>query len=48
MTLLETMWSGADADDVAADLESGALVLSGNFKGLESDIVADYFSTESK
>ncbi len=42
MTLLETMWNGADADDVAADLESGALVLSGNFKGLEDKIVKDY------
>ena len=43
MTLLETMWNGANAADVAADLESGALVLSGNFKGLEAKVAADYF-----
>ena len=43
MTLLETLWNneGDEAETVAA-LDSGDLQLSGNFRGHEAEVVADY------
>ena len=50
MTLLETIWNqeGTESDvvrTVVAQMESGSLKLSGNFRGSELDIVADLSET---
>jgi hypothetical protein len=52
-TLLEAMWN-ADGDaetvtaDVTARLKSGALVLTGNFKGREAELTAESGDWERK
>jgi hypothetical protein len=52
-TLLEAMWN-ADGDaetaaaDVTARLKSGALVLTGNFKGREAELTAEAGDWERK
>lgn len=41
-TLLAAMWeSGGDEDEILRMLEAGELVLTGNFKGHEAEVVAD-------
>jgi hypothetical protein len=52
-TLLDAMWNtDGDADsaaaDVAARLKSGALVLTGNFKGREAELTAEAGDWERK
>jgi hypothetical protein len=52
-TLLEAMWNAdGDAETVAADvtarLKSGALVLTGNFKGREAELTAEPGDWERK
>jgi hypothetical protein len=52
-TLLEAMWNtDGDADSAAAEitarLESGSLVLTGNFKGREAELTAEAGDWERK
>ncbi len=52
-TLLDAMWNtGGDADSAAAEiterLESGRLVLTGNFKGREAELTAEAGDWERK
>ena len=47
-TLLRAMWeSGGNVEEIAADLESGELELTGNFKGRELEIARDAMSPEA-
>lgn len=42
-TMLSALWeSDGDEAAVVADLDSGKLTLTGNFKGREHEVVADY------
>jgi hypothetical protein len=48
-TLLKAVWeNGGNVEDIRARLESGELVLTGNFKGQEAEIVAEAGDWERK
>ncbi len=47
-TLLAAMWeSGGNVEEIIADLESGKLQLTGNFKGRELEIARDAMRPEA-